>query len=163
MSISNFNIIALLLATVAINYYTPVPYIGFNFTKKYNIINKLYFAFFSAFIIILTDILLNSNFNFFNNNKNNNEDDKKSFFIWIIILTSGIFIFYFLISKQLFIDQIDYLATMRENNIMDTYITNILINNKKIDNNANDYTLQLLKNREIELKHIDDILAKYNL
>ena len=62
MNSSTHKILILLFFTVLINYYTPLPHIGFDFSRNYNILNRLYLSFFSAFIIVLTDVLINQSF-----------------------------------------------------------------------------------------------------
>jgi len=146
---SSNNTILLLLLTIIINYYTPTPYIGLDFSINHNALNKLYLSIFSACIIVLTDVFLNkSNFS------------KNKFIIWLFILIFGIAIFYYLIANQIFITEKDYLLTMRENHIMDLHITNSLIKEGKLHSESKNYGNKIILNRNNEIKDIDNIINK---
>ena len=149
MGSSSNKILVLLLLTIIINYYTPVPYIGFDFTKRNNVLNKLYLAIFSAFIIVLTEVLINQE-----------EFSNKILATWLLLLILGIIIFYYFIANQIFINEKDYLLTMKENHIMDLHITNSILKDNKLDSNGKKYGAKILANRTDEIKNIDQILSQ---
>jgi hypothetical protein len=151
MSSSN-KIVTLLFLTILINYNTPLPYIGFDFSRRHNILNRLYLSIFSSFIIVLTDVLINYE-----------EFSKKLLATWILILLLGIVVCYYFIANQIFIDEKDYLLTMKENHIMDLHITNSILRDNKLDSDGDLYSKSIIENRNNELKKIDDIFKKSNL
>lgn len=149
MNSSTHKILILLFFTVLINYYTPLPHIGFDFSRNYNILNRLYLSFFSAFIIVLTDVLINQS-----------QFSRKTLTIWILLLMLGIALCYYFIANQIFIDEKDYLSTMKENHVMDLHITNTIFKDNKLDSEAKKYSNKIISNRNDELKNIDEIFSK---
>jgi len=148
---SNQKIIVLLLLTIVINFYTPNPYIGFNFSGQHSIVNRLSIATFASLIIVLTDIYIHYD-----------EFTTQTLVIWTFILILFISIFYYGIEKQLFVSEREYLLTMKENHIMDLHITQSILNNKHVNEEGTEYGKKILSNREHELSTINKILEKNN-
>jgi hypothetical protein len=145
--IINNKIIILLCATVLINYFTPIPYIGFDFTRRHNFLNRLYLSLFSGFIIVLTDVFINTG-NFTN----------VAFISWILFLTVGIITSYYFISNQILISETDYLLTMRENHLMDLHIAESISSHNIIKSDAKEYTTKIVSTRTNELENVNKIL-----
>jgi hypothetical protein len=143
----NNKTIILLLITIFINYYTPLPFIGFEFTKRRNFINRLYMSVFIAFIVVLTDIILHKE-----------EFSIIELFIWLLFLTFGIVGSYYLINNQIFVDENDFLLTLKENHEMDIHMTDKIIKNKILDNTGIDYANFIIKNRTNELVYNNNVL-----
>lgn len=146
----NKKIFILLITTIIVHFYVPLPYSEFNFTKKKNL-NKLYIAIFTAFLIVFTDVILNID-----------EFTKESLALWILLLTLGITILYYIIAKQLFISEEQYFLTMKENNEIDLNIIEAIIQNLNLDERGKIYTEKIKNNRLIEKKHLDDFFNKMN-
>ena len=149
MITKNKKTIILLIVTILINFYTPLPFNGFEFRKRRNFINRIYLSTFAAFIIVLTDVVLNID-----------EFDISIFIAWILFLASGIVISYYLIDNQIFVNEEEYLLTMKENHEIDLNMTNKIIQHKKLDDKGAEYTNIILKNRQDELQNINKILDK---
>lgn len=152
MSLSTDKTLILLLLTVLINYYTPIPYIGFDFSRRHNVLNRLYLSVFSAFIIVLTDILINMG-----------EFSTNTLAIWILLLMLGIVVCYYFIANQIFINEKDYLLTMKENHIMDLHITESILRDNKLDEESKLYSNKIISKRNDEIKNIDAIFSKKKL
>lgn len=152
MSSSSDKTLILLLLTVLINYYTPIPYIGFDFSRRHNVLNRLYLSVFSAFIIVLTDIFINRG-----------EFSTNILAIWILLLTLGIVVCYYFIANQIFINEKDYLLTMKENHIMDLHITESILRDNKLDEDSKTYSSKIISNRNDEINNIDTIFSKKKL
>ena len=148
----NNKILILLLISILINYYTPVPYLGFDYSRRHSIINRLYLSIFSALIIILTEVIISKD-----------ELTTKSLAIWILLLILGISVCYYFIANQIFIGEHEYLLTMLENHKMDVHITNSVLKNDKLDLEALEYSKKIIFARNEELKNIRELLSKkYN-
>jgi hypothetical protein len=145
--IINNKIIILLCASVLINYFTPIPYIGFDFTRRHNFLNRLYLSLFSGFIIVLTDVFINTG-NFTN----------VAFISWILFLTVGIITSYYFISNQILISETDYLLTMRENHLMYLHIEESISSHNIIKSDAKEYTTKIVSTRTNELENVNKIL-----
>ena len=152
MSSSSDKILILLFVTVFINYYTPIPYIGFDFSRRHNVLNRLYLSVFSAFIIVLTDVLIHRG-----------EFSGNLLAIWILLLILGIVVCYYFIANQIFIDEKDYLLTMKENHLMDLHITETILKHDKLDPDGKKYSDKIISNRNDELNNISTIFKKHNM
>ena len=146
----NYKIFLLLILSILINFYTPIPFYGFEIIKKRNFINRLYMSLFTGFIIVLTDIILNKD-----------ELTMIEFLVWLIFVSMGIIITYNLINNQIFVDEKEFLLTLKENHEMDIHMTNKLIKNQKLDKNGIDYANKIIKNRNEEIKYNENILDFY--
>jgi hypothetical protein len=82
---------------------------------------------------------------------------------WILLLMLGIVVCYYFIANQLFIDEKDYLLTMKENHIMDQHITNTILKDNKLNAEGKLYSNKIMLNRTDEMNDIDKIFSKYNL
>lgn len=149
MSSSSDKIFILFFLTILINYYTPIPYIGFDFSRRHNVLNRLYLSIFSAFIIVLTDVLIHQK-----------EFSGRTLAIWILLLILGIVVCYYFIANQIFIDEKDYLLTMKENHMMDLHITNSILKDDKLDAQGKNYSNKIIANRNDEMREIDAIVPK---
>lgn len=149
MSSHNKDVIILFLVSSIINYYIPVPSIGFNLSKRYSFLNRLYLAIFSAFIITLTDLVLHRD-----------DFSKNAFLIWIMILTMGAVIFYYFIANQLFVDDMEYINTMKENHEIDLNISTHFINHPNITNDGKDLAKKIIDNRNDELHKIENVITQ---
>jgi len=149
MSSSSDKILILLFLTILINYYTPIPYVGFDFSRRHNVLNRLYLSIFSAFIIVLTDLLIHQG-----------EFSGNLLAIWILLLILGIVVCYYFIANQIFISEKDYLLTMKENHMMDLHITNSILKENKLDTEGKIYSNKIIANRNDEMWDIDTILPK---
>lgn len=152
MTLSSYKALILLLLTVLINYYTPIPYIGFDFSRRHNVLNRLYLSVFSAFIIVLTDIFINAG-----------EFSTNTLAIWILLLMLGIVVCYYFIANQIFINEKDYLLTMKENHIMDLHITESILRENRLDADSKTYSSKIISNRNNEINNIDTIFSKKKL
>jgi hypothetical protein len=150
MGSPNQKIIILLIVTVIINYYTPIPYIGISFPRNHYI-NRIYLALFSGFIIVLTDTIVHK--------EDLHDLQSKSFNFWLITLMGCIILTYYFISNQLFISQRDYLLTMKENHDMDVQITSTILKKNIFNKESEDYGKKVLANRNEELQSINKILG----
>ena len=70
----------------------------------------------------------------------------------------GIIVCYYFIVNQIFINEKDYLLTMKENHIMDLHIANALLKKNKLDSDAEKYSNKILVNRNDEIQNIDSII-----
>jgi hypothetical protein len=152
MTSSTDKTFILLFLTILINYYTPIPYIGFDFSRRHNVLNRLYLSLFSAFIIVLTDIIINRS-----------DFSTRTLGIWILLLILGIVVCYYFIANQIFIDEKEYLLTMKENHIMDLHITENILKHNKLDPDSKIYSSKIILNRNDELKNINEIFEKTHI
>jgi len=147
MNSVNRKTIILLIITLIVHFYLPLPFIGFNFDRKRNYLNRIYLATFTSFIIVLIDIIIN-----------NNEFTSTMFYIWLILLLLGISVFYYIISNQLFVSEDDYLLTMKENHEIDLHIIDAISKNQNLDEKGKIYTEHVKNNRIDELNHLDKLI-----
>jgi hypothetical protein len=145
----NEKIIALLIFTTVINFYTPVPYLGFNFSGQHSTVNRLSMATFAALVIGLTDIYIHFD-----------DYPTHTLVIWTFVFILFISILYYVIEKQIFVSEHEYLLTMKENHIMDLHITQSILNHENLDDHGKKYGSKILSNREHEISLIDNILKK---
>lgn len=145
---SNSAIILLTIGTI-INYYTPTPTIGFEFNKSHSVINKLYTSLFFSFIVVLTDVILHRN-----------EYSKNGFIIWILITLIGTCVTYYLIANQIFVDEIEYAYTMKENHIQDLKISENVLTHHTLSNDGINIANNIISNRKKELSDIDNLINK---
>ena len=147
MNSINRKTIILLIITIIVHFYLPLPFIGFNFDRKRNYLNRIYLAIFTSFIIVLIDIIIN-----------NNEFTTTIFYVWLILLILGISVFYYIISNQLFVSEEDYLLTMKENHEIDLHIVEAISKHKNLDEKGKIYTEHVKNNRIDELNHLDKLI-----
>ncbi len=147
MNSVNRKTIILLIITIIVHFYLPLPFIGFNFDRKRNYLNRIYLATFTSFIIVLIDIIIN-----------NNEFTTTIFYVWLILLILGISVFYYIISNQLFVSEDDYLLTMKENHEIDLHIIDAISKNQNLDEKGKIYTEHVKNNRIDELNHLDKLI-----
>lgn len=147
MNSINHKTISLLIITIIVHFFLPLPFIGFNFKKEKNYLNRIYLATFTSFVIVLVDVILNKN-----------EFTKEIFYIWLFILLLGISIFYYIISNQLFVSEEDYLLTMKENHEIDLHLTEVISKHQNLDEKGKIYTEYIKKNRIDELNHLNQII-----
>lgn len=147
MNSVNRKTIILLIITLIVHFYLPLPFIGFNFDRKRNYLNRIYLATFTSFIIVLIDIIIN-----------NNEFTTTIFYVWLILLILGISVFYYIISNQLFVSEDDYLLTMKENHEIDLHIIDAISKNQNLDEKGKIYTEHVKNNRIDELNHLDKLI-----
>lgn len=147
MNSVNHKTIILLIITIIVHFYIPLPFIGFNFDKKRSHLNRIYLALFTSFIIVLTDVILDKE-----------EFTTKIFYSWIIMLILGISIFYYIISNQLFVSEEDYLLTMRENHEIDLHIAEAISKHEHLGEKGKIYTEHIKKNRIDELNHLNELI-----
>jgi len=147
MNSINRKTIILVIITIIVHFYLPLPFIGFNFDRKRNYLNRIYLAIFTSFIIVLIDIIIN-----------NNEFTTTIFYVWLILLILGISVFYYIISNQLFVSEDDYLLTMKENHEIDLHIIDAISKNQNLDEKGKIYTEHVKNNRIDELNHLDKLI-----
>jgi len=147
MNSINRKTIILLIITIIVHFYLPLPFIGFNFDRKRNYLNRIYLAIFTSFIIVLIDIIIN-----------NNEFTTTIFYVWLILLILGISVFYYIISNQLFVSEEDYLLTMKENHEIDLHIVEAISKHQNLDEKGKIYTEHVKNNRIDELNHLDKLI-----
>jgi hypothetical protein len=147
MNSINRKTIILVIITIIVHFYLPLPFIGFNFDRKRNYLNRIYLAIFTSFIIVLIDIIIN-----------NNEFTTTIFYVWLILLILGISVFYYIISNQLFVSEEDYLLTMKENHEIDLHIVEAISKHQNLDEKGKIYTEHVKNNRIDELNHLDKLI-----
>lgn len=147
MNSVNHKTIILLIITIIVHFYLPLPFIGFNFDKKRSYLNRIYLATFTSFIIVLTDVILDKE-----------EFTTKIFYAWIIVLILGISIFYYIILNQFFVSEEDYLLTMRENHEIDLHIAEAISKHNSLGEKVKMYTEHIKKNRIDELKDLNELI-----
>lgn len=147
MNSVNRKIIMLLIITLIVHYYLPLPFIGFNFNKKRNYLNRIYLATFTSFVIVLIDVIINKD-----------EFNTEIFYIWLILLILGISVFYYIIANQLFVSEEDYLLTMKENHEIDLHIVEAISTHQNLDEKGKIYTERVRKNRNDELKYLNELI-----
>ena len=147
MNSVNRKTIILLIITIIVHFYLPLPFIGFNFDKKRSYLNRIYLATFTSFVIVLIDLIINKD-----------EFTTEIFYIWLILLILGISVFYYIISNQLFVSEDDYLLTMKENHKIDLHIIDAISKNKNLNEKGKVYTEHIKKNRIDELKHVNELI-----
>lgn len=143
----NKRIFILLIVTLLIHFYVPIPSTNFQLIKRYSI-NKFYLSTYTSFIIVLTDVILNSD-----------EFTNMSFLVWIFLLLLGISIIYYIIANQLFISEEQYILTMKENNEIDLNIVNAISKNTNLDEKGKTYTDKIKNNRLDEKKHLESLIT----
>lgn len=151
MSAENSHVITLLLVTLLVTYYTPMPMAGFDILNvKFNT-NKIYMVIFTSLIITLTDVLLNRKY-FTTNN----------LIMWLFILIVGIIINFYLIQEQYFVTNVSYLDTMLGSHQIDIAMGNKMLEHDKIDDATKNVVKNIIKNRQDEITDINNILQKPN-
>jgi len=151
MSAENSHVITLLLVTMLVTYYTPMPMAGFDILNiKFNT-NKIYMVIFTSLIITLTDVLLNRE-HFTTND----------LMIWLVILIVGIIINFYLIKEQYFVTNKSYLDTMLGSHEIDIAMGNKMLEHENIDNDTKKIVINIIKNRQNEMNDINNILQKQN-
>lgn len=151
MSAENSHVITLLLVTLLVTYYTPVPMAGFKLFDNKIDINKIYMVIFTSLIITLTDVLLNRD-HFTTNN----------LIIWLVILVVAIIINFYLIKEQYFVTNKSYLDAMLDSHEIDIDMSTKLLDHKNIDDNTKNLIKNIIKNRQDELKDITNLLKEQN-
>lgn len=152
MKSENARVLILLVVTIIVTYFTPMPLLGFNIKNvRYNT-NKLYNVMYIAVIVTLTDIILNKEH--FTTN---------SFVIWLFILILFTIFIYYLIEEQKFIDNEQYLLAMIENHEVDIEMSEKILNNNEINSKTREIVLDIIKNRNNELNSINTLLASNTL
>ena len=151
MSSQNSHIITLLLVTLLVTYYTPMPMAGFDILNvKFNT-NKIYMVIFTSLIITLTEVLLNRG-HFTTNN----------LIVWLVILIVGIIINFYLIQGQYFITNSSYLNTLLGSHEIDIAMGNKMLGHDKIDDDTKKVVNNIIKNRQDEVHDINNLLQKPN-
>ena len=151
MSAENSHVITLLLVTLLVTYYTPMPMAGFDILNvKFNT-NKIYMVLFTSLIITLTDVLLNRG-----------HFTTKNLIIWLVILIVGIIINFYLIQGQYFVTNASYLDTLLGSHEIDIAMGNKMLEHDKIDDDTKKVVKNIIKNRQDEVHDINNLLQKPN-
>jgi uncharacterized membrane protein YczE len=147
----NNKTIFLLILTLFINFYRPSPFFNIDFfgNRKRNIVNRLYLSLFTGFIIVLTDVILCYD-----------DFTMKTLILWILFLVIGIITSYYMLNNQIFVNQDEFLLTLKENHEMDINITKQLVKKNKLDDLGLEYANSIINNRTNELSHNQFIYTK---
>lgn len=144
---NNTKVLLLLILSTAINYYTPNPNVGFDFSGQQYTINRLSMAFFSALVIGITDIYIHRE-----------EFTTENLIILTFLFILFIGLTYYIIEAQLLTTEEEYLLTMKENHKMDLHISESILKKPDINSHGKKYSNNIISTRQEEITHIDKLL-----
>ena len=147
MKSNNFHVIVLLIVTILVTYFTPIPFLGLNIFDYEFHLNKLYNVLYIALIVTITDLILNIE-----------HFTTTNFVTWLFILIIFTVILYYFIKEQIFINKKSYFESLIHASELDIKMSEKMLVHNDLDEKTKQSIRKILYNKKNELNELNSLI-----